>query len=153
MMPRSGFGRGAVMRPAVSYRNRSSLANQNNGPLIAELRSTMGLLTQADRDYQGHRAQAIHHVGNAIRSLEPASVRNFQVNPAAAFGNNANGNNAARKNLMPQAASDGHLQDARQRLNTIANQMANLGGSQHHVRARQHVQRAIQELNVALNIR
>jgi hypothetical protein len=148
---------GMMMGPAYSYRNQNANvnANQNNGQLVSELHSTMLLLAQAQHDYQGHRVRAIHQIGNAIRTLEPASVRRNQANAASSIANigNANGTGAGNKNRMPQATSDGHLQTALQRLNTIENQLTNFGSTSHHARARLDVQKAIQELNLALNIR
>jgi hypothetical protein len=169
--------------------NRNAMANQNNGQMISQLHATMRLLAQADHDYQGHRARAMHEIGTAIRHLEPATARRNQPNPALAYlsagngnGNgNANGNGngirngngngsgngtgngngngtragggAGPKNRMPQAASDAHLRNALQSLSTMQAELANFGSAPNHVRAHAAVQSAIQELNVALNIR
>jgi hypothetical protein len=54
---------------------------------------------------------------------------------------------------MPQAASDAHLRNALQNLNTLQSQLATFGTAPNHVRAHSAVQGAIRELNVALNIR
>ena len=180
-VPRSMGGAGSYGR---GY-NRNAMANQNNGQIISQLHATMRLLAQADHDYQGHRARAIHDVGTAIRDLEPATARRNQPNPAMAYltagngngnrngngngngnGNrNGNGNSsgngngngagagAGQKNRMSQAASDANLQNALQSLSTIQAELANFGSTPNHVRANASIQRAIQELNVALNIR
>jgi hypothetical protein len=135
------------------YRARNAMANPNNGQVIAALRSAMSLLAQADHDYQGHRARALGHVGTAVRHLEPAAVRRNQPNPAMAFQNAGNGAGAGKKNAMPQATSDAHLRNAMQQLNAVHTQLTNFGSTPNHARARGSVQNAIQELNIALNIR
>lgn len=142
------------------YRNRNAMAYQNNAAVVTQLHSTLTMLAQADHDYNGHRVRAMHHIGTAIRSLQPAAARSGQGNPAAAYVNNRNGNanaagagNGTGKGKMPQAASDQHLRQSLQALGTVESHLTNFGSTQHHVRARNSVQQAMSELNVALNIR
>jgi hypothetical protein len=149
--PRRAMPRGYA-RQAVPYGNRGAAAYQNNGTVLANLRATLALLARADHDYQGHRVRAMHHVGTAIRALEPAMARRTQPNPALATTRAGNGAVAGR-GRMPQATSDGHLRNALQSLNAIDAHLATTGGASRHVRARASVQNAMREIHVALNIR
>jgi len=171
-MPRGMAGvahRGAGM-PRRNYGNayrRNMVANQNNSQAIAPLQSAATSLTQADHDYQGHRAKALHSVSAAIRHLEPPAVRrNLAGN--AGIGNVANRKQATlagknggaggsgkgkANNSMPQAVSDSHLRDALQSLNGVRSMLANSSNSGHRAQALIAVQNAIQEIDQALAIR
>jgi hypothetical protein len=156
-------------RPGVAYHTtpyyaRRGMANQYNGQIVSQLRATLNLLSQADHDYQGHRARAMHAIGSAMNHLQPRSFSSSQYNLAAptvatpagastAVAVTRTATNGPGRNQMPQATSDAHLQNALQSLNGIQGELTNTGGTQHHVRARQAVQLAIQELNTALSIR
>jgi len=132
---------------------------QNNGQLLSALHSTMARLNQADHDYQGHRARAVHELGQAIHTLQPPSRMTGMANPGPARLAGGNGNRAGvgkgQGQRMPQAQSDQHLQAARQTLMTIQTRMSagGMGASAAHQRVGGHVQRAVQELNTALAIR
>jgi len=157
------------------YRNYAHYNNSTNRPTNAQigaaLHSVMAELNRADHDYQGHRAQAVHHLGLAIRSLQPQGANaNLAMNTgpntnrvtltgaaAGRPGSNgvagAPGVAGASAHRMPQAQSDAHLNKARHGLMTFQAQMNHTNSNQHHQALHNHVQRAMQELNLALNIR
>ncbi len=179
---RQQHGNQAHRYPSRNYAHRSngnrhdyrSYANNNrpaNAQIAAGLHSVMAELNRADHDYQGHRAQAAHHLGLAVRSLQPQGANannlamntgpNLNANRVTLTGANGNRNGVAGApgaagtlaHRMPQAQSDAHLNRARQGLMTFQNQMASTNGNQHHQAVHNHVQKAMQELNLALNIR
>jgi hypothetical protein len=152
--PRAAVPHHNATRSYNRYYNPNSLANQNNGPVISHLNSTLATLAKADHDYSGHRVKAMQHVNTAIRHLEPASVRNNQPNLATLYNNNSgNSGTGTGKKTMPQATSDKHLKNALQSLNSIGNYISNNGTATNHAQALKSVQQAIQELNTALSIR
>jgi len=134
--------------------------------LVTELQTTKNLLQNADHDYQGHRARAVHHVGAAIHALlgqqntQTSGVKNTTANaqggnpqrvnpqPGNAQGRNPQGGN----NPLPQAVSDAQLQKAIQQLQIIHQQMTTTSGK-NHGHAAGHIQNAIGELNTALKIK
>lgn len=136
-----------------------------NAQILSGLHSVMSELNRADHDYQGHRAQAIQHLNTAVRSLQPqgsnanlgmnANLNANRVTLTSATGNRNGvaGAPGAAAHRMPQAQSDAHLKQGRQRLLTFQNQMANTNSNQHHKVVYTHAQKAMQELNLALNIR
>jgi hypothetical protein len=156
MRPPMNVGRGYGYGHGYGYGNRNTMARQqNNSHVIAALHTALNSLNQADHDYQGHRVRAIHHVGAAIHSLQPGAGSGNPANAALALNGNGNLNaaGAGQNNRMPQATSDAHLRKALQSLSSVHNHLTGNGSTQHHARARNSVQMAMQELNLALNIR
>jgi hypothetical protein len=114
----------------------------SHAALAAQLRATRALLRRADHDYQEHRVKAIQEITRAIHALEPAAARPRHrpaVTPRPAPGGNE-----------PQAVSDAQLRKALAQLQAVR---ANLGGPGRHVAAaRAAVERAMEELQIALKI-
>jgi hypothetical protein len=156
----------------------NSAMNGMNGPILNQLRTAYTTLANANHDYQGHRARAMHYVGSAIHSITPSTLRSNQANLngnlgqgnlTGNVGGNLNGKNLTatalntpkgnagngnvNANVVPQTTSDAHLRTALQTLNTVQTQLANTGAARHHARTRISVQHAIQEINTALSIR
>ena len=167
--------KGVMARPKIPMRNtyrnpgtnrgygKSGMnrvnANQNNTAVLTALNSSLTTLANAEHDYNGHRVRAMHEVSAAIRHMQPAGSR--AVNPGITPGASARvlagfgaGGNVPRPR-MPQATSDAHLRDALRSLSTIQTRMNTQGqaGNRNHVQARSSVQRATQELRLALNVR
>lgn len=119
--------------------------------LVTELHTTKKLLENADHDYQGHRAHAVHHVGAAIHTL--LGQKHTQTVVGANTAKNVQaGNVQGGKNPLPQAVSDAHLKKALQQLQIIHQQVTSTNGN-HHAGAAGHIQNAIAELNTALMIK
>jgi hypothetical protein len=117
-------------------------------------------LARLDRDYQGHRARAMHAITMAIRQLSHRSM----IYSGVGFSSGANGRaigmrqGAGRGGVQPQrmsqAQSDSRMGQALRRLQGINMQLASQGSyTSGHSRATGHVRQAIHELNVALSIR
>jgi hypothetical protein len=115
--------------------------------IISHLRTAHARLQQADHDYQGHRARATSHIANAMRHLGGSSLSGLNM---TASGMNA----APGQGQLPQAQSDNMVRDALFRLNMVQGQLTSRTSlAAHQGNARTQVAQAIQELNVALNVR
>jgi hypothetical protein len=163
-----------------SYGNRYAMANQNIRSIVTRLRQTHATLARIDHTYQGHRVQAMHAISRAVQQLTHRGSTTSGMNAmgtngmganamgANAMGANAMGANAqglrnragagvrvgaARTQPMTQAQSDAHMQRALRNLQGVHTQLTAQGSTANHVRARGSVQRALRELNVALNVR
>jgi hypothetical protein len=110
-----------------------------NSPMIAQLRSTIGVLKQADHDYQGHRVKAIQQIHLALKALAP--------------GKHAHAKLPSGNGKLPQDVSDGLLKKAIQQLNTVQAALANSTGPGNRPAAVTAIQNAITELQTALKIR
>lgn len=89
------------------------------------------LLSQADHDYQGHRAKAMKHLHQAGRVL----------------GVSLKGDG---KNKEQQGTSDSQLKQAQ---TTLQQMTANNAAGKRHQRAMQHVNSALSEISTALSIK
>jgi hypothetical protein len=89
------------------------------------------LLSQADHDYQGHRAKAMKHLHQAGRVL----------------GVSLKGDGKTKED---QGSSDSQLKQAQSVLKQMTG--SNLGGKR-HLRAMQHVNGALSEISTALSIK
>jgi hypothetical protein len=108
--------------------------------IISHLRTAHSRLQQAERDYQGHRARAATHIVTALRTLGASSLQGLNIPPG--------------QNQMAQGQSDAMIRDVLFRLNTAQGQMSSRNNlASHQVNARTQITQAIQELNVALNVR
>ena len=151
---RYGGGVGVGRHPGVGMAQHR---NQATGPIVASLHSVVAELHQADHDYQGHRVKAITHLDQAIRTIQAGSSgigTGVGGNNTHLGGRGGNVGGFGRTNngpRMPQAQSDMHLRQAHQQLLAIESRMN--GGPNHHQQARFHVERAVQELNLALAAR
>jgi hypothetical protein len=122
-----------------------SAQKAGDAQVIKELQATKVLLENANHDYKGHRASAVHHVIHAIHQLQHHKAH---PNPASLT---AHLSQPAFKEA--QAASDAQLQQAMQNLTTIGAQIQTLGNAQHHQHAVKHVKSAIAEIQTALTIK
>jgi hypothetical protein len=129
-------------------------------------------LARLDHDYQGHRVRAMHAISMAIRQLTHRSMvyggigfapgmnnlRGMGMNNGQGMGMRGAGLGAggrrSRLVTMTQAQSDARMSQALRTLQGINMQLnsqgANTSGRGWVIG---HVQRAIQELNIALSIR
>ena len=125
------------------------------------------MLARANHDYQGHRARAMQHVSMAIRSLSHQSMgyrgmgmgMGNGMNLAGAMGMRRVGGGGAgfgarRTMVMSQAQSDAIMSQALRTLQGIGMQLGSTGTySGGHAQASMHVQRATQEVGIALSVR
>ena len=119
-------------------------ATANKNAVVAVLHQAHALLESANHDYDGHRAKAAEQIMHAIHALghhhhhgQHAALQAAQQ-LAGAIGGGAI--------KEPQAQSDAQLKQAGQLL-------ASLNGSVPNAKAAEHIQSAINELNIALKIR
>lgn len=103
---------------------------------VAQLHATAHLLNQADHDYQGHRAKAVHEIHQAIHALHPGPHKRHPHAPKKT-GNNE-----------PQSVSDAQLNQAIAQLKTVQGQLS--GAPPHALTA---IQSSIQQLETALKIK
>ena len=149
-------------RHRASYGRRNYGVNRYNGAIASRLRSAYSTLARADHDYKGHRVQAMRSVRSAIRSLSYSSSRGygmsmtgFQRNNLTGNGNlNLKGNGGRRQGQrLTQAQSDSLMRRAGHTLQLVSSHIANQGGNSRTNRAYGHVNRALQHVTVALNVR
>jgi hypothetical protein len=116
--------------------------------VVAELHKVVQLLNEANHDYQGHRAEAVHYVHKAIHALHP---HRKAVRP----GTTPTPKPPTVKQPAPkedQAKSDAQLKAAIQALQTVQTQLSSSTAA-HHKKAAADLQAAIAELNTALAIK
>lgn len=124
---------------------------------LATLKSAKKLLEEANHDYKGHRAKAVHAITQAIHELEHRGAKgagkHLKTAPKTAAAKatvhaaKANGAKAPAVHEA-QGVSDAQLRAAQQLL-LKAQAELNTGK---HPKASAHVQTAIQELQTALKI-
>ncbi len=123
---------------------------------LATLKSAKKMLETANHDYKGHRAKAVHAIGEAIRELEhqKGAGKHVPANPAVAAAK-ANAHAAAKvanaatpKVHENQMNSDVQVKAAHQLLLQVQAAL----GTGNHPKAFTHVQTAIQELETALKV-
>lgn len=127
---------------------RTGATQQPHTAIVGELKATRTLLEQADHDYKGHRAKAVHEISHAIHVLEHGMGKHHAAGPTGPkpVVEKPKGGNE------PQAVSDKQLQQAITQLTAIGGQLTSLKG-EHHMKAAEAVQAAIAELNTALKIK
>jgi hypothetical protein len=104
---------------------------------VKELHEIKVLLERADRDYKGHRAEAVKQLGAAIHALH------------AGHGHHGKG---VKGGGEPQALSDAQLRESVKALNVVFAQLSNSPGEP-AAKAAIHVANAIKQLEVALTIK
>jgi hypothetical protein len=117
----------------------------NDGQVVLALNSTMAILNRTDRDYQGHRGQAIREIDAAIHQVKSKAGK-----AATAIVTPVRGAAKGAKPTVAQDESDTQLREARQSLVTIEQHMTNGGNTKRLAVARASVQKAIQEIDSAL---
>ena len=113
-----------------------------NSAVVQHLHHVVKLLNEADHDYDGYRAKAVHNVHKAIKALEPHHHAPAPVAPGT-------------KPPAPkekQEKSDGQLKEALKTLGALQGTLQGLAGK-HHQQAALDVAAAMTDLNTALKIR
>jgi hypothetical protein len=105
---------------------------------IAELHRAKLLLEKADRDYKGHRAEAVKEIGKAIHTLHPGKAHKH-------VGKVEGGNE-------PQSLSDAQLREAVKKLKVVEKQLTH-SNAEAAAKANVFVAKAIKELEIALEIK
>lgn len=113
-------------RAAAALATTGAIAPTATANAVARLDQAYGLLRQADHDYKGHRARAMHQIEDAARELG-----------AALSGDGKAGEK--------QATSDSQLHNAQSLLQQAVGEIT---GKPHH-----HVAQAINQLNIALSVK
>jgi hypothetical protein len=109
-------------------------------PVVAELHQTRVVLQQANHDYDGFRAKAVHDIGKAMHALDPN-----HKHKTPAVGKSANNEN--------QGVSDMQLAQAAKQLQTVINQLTTGTANTNSTAAVAHLQTALGHLNTALKIK
>jgi hypothetical protein len=113
----------------------------NDVALILELQKTAHLLSKANRDYKGHRAEAVRQIHHAVRYLKnEAKVRGLK------------GAGSDYKGPEPQPVSDTQLKQAIANLKSTLTKVNSLSTTTRRTKAADRVGKAIDELNVALQV-
>ncbi len=137
------LGAGAVERAAAQKGAPGPYA-----PIITELRQTRELLNQANHDYDGYRAKAVHQVTKAIHVLHPPA----KTKPKTGTPKPPAPPQPPVKE--DQAKSDAQLAQAAKQLQVILSQLQSLPAADARaVQAVPHVQAAINDIQTALKIR
>jgi hypothetical protein len=107
--------------------------------LVTNLEAIRTTLNNANHDYDGHRASAVHHVTHAIHIIKHAKPH---PNPGEHF-------KAARPEIVePQAASDAQLKTAQTALQNLT-----VPATKHQAKVQEHITKAVTELQTALMIK
>ena len=120
--------------------------DQATAPLVASLQLVIAKLHQAGLSDDGHRMKAIEHLDQAIWTLQP-NLAGVRIGVGAT--------STIKGSRTIQAQSLASLRQAHQQLRVVESRMIGRGGNgpTYHRQAHTHVQRAIQELDVALAAR
>jgi hypothetical protein len=149
-----------------------SIANSprpTNTALVSSLQASRTQLAQASHDYNGHRARALQEVDTAIRllSTQPGQSKSAgsglakgatttggsgAVNTPGSKTGSATSNASGTNPSTSQPASNAELEQAHQLLQAMESRMDTTGVNQHsYIQAKDSVQGAIREINLALN--
>ena len=143
--PHPHVPKGSAVSRSTQKRN-GTLTAANKNAVISTLRQAHALLTIANHDYAGHRAKAAESISQAIRELGGGHHHAHSTTIGAAH-HVAAGVAGGGKAHEAQASSDAQLKQAGQLLVGLQGHVPN----KHKAAA--HVQHAINELNLALNVR
>jgi hypothetical protein len=139
----------------------------NDGEIVLALNSAKKLLTRVENEYPAHRAkairQAMQEIDAAIGHINSKAAKSVATTATPAKGARpALGGNTktatsdgavAPKPTRPQAASDAYLKEAHHELVKLESHMTSDGNAKRLGPARDLVQKAIQELTAAEEIR
>ena len=131
--------------PALAVPKVKPVMPAQNSGVVQQLHQAVRLLSEANHDYDGYRAKAVHNVHKAIHSLEPSHHHPGTL-PAAV------GTTKGAGNKEEQNTSDQQLKTALQKLQAALPVLQGLPGK-HHQQAAADVANAINDLNTALKIR
>jgi hypothetical protein len=134
----------------AAKRNQQAGAYTNQ---INNLRAVRQVLQNANHDYKGHRAKAVHQISSAIHALHGGAKSGKGKGKATGAKVAKRVNQGAGKAVRePQALSDAQLRDAIAALQATQTQLAGAGGPG-AAKAVPHIGNAIKELGIALTIK
>jgi hypothetical protein len=125
--------------------------NVDSSPMVDVLKKALRALGETDRDYDGHREKAIHHIGLAIQDLQVPTAKKQTREPAADTKTDAS-QTTAKTPTTPQDASDTSLRKARTALYDAHHKLTDKSSTAGRIHADAEVRIAIDELNKALGI-
>jgi hypothetical protein len=114
--------------------------NTGYEPVVHELHQARTLLQEANHDYDGYRAKAVHEIGKAMHALHPN--HKHKLPKAAVPGGNED-----------QKVSDMQLAQASKQVQVVINQLTSAPANPASTAAVQNLQAAVAHLNTALKIR
>jgi hypothetical protein len=115
--------------------------NAGYAQVVHELHQTRVLLQEANHDYDGFRAKAVHEIGKAMHALHPAHKHKA---PKAAVPTGGG---------EDQKVSDMQLAQANKQLQVVIGQLTSAAATPQTTTAVQYLQSAVGHLNTALKIR
>jgi hypothetical protein len=121
-------------------KKRMVIAPPSFATLVGELHQTRVLLQQANHDYDGYRAKAVHDLGQAMRALDPNHKHKLPPSSNPGAGED-------------QRFSDAQLNQAGKQVQIIMSQLATGAATPQTTSAMQHMQNALGHLSTALKIR
>jgi len=125
---------GAWLSSSGSRAGNSGSARPGNseakGTEVGQLRQAYAILAKADHDYKGHRVRAMHAVEAACDAL----------------GQDIRGDG---KDVEPQPTSDEELRQAQQIIQGVESEAT----SNKQPRIARHLERAVNEINIALSVK
>jgi hypothetical protein len=134
--------------PQTTSAHSTTMSHQptkSSEELLAALHSTRTLLTQANHDPLGHKTRALQEVGNAIKLLST------QTKGSRTGQTSTTPTKSTSIGQTSPATSEADLTEAQKQLQSVESEMAGEGVNAHQItRARNSVQNAIRELNLAL---
>jgi hypothetical protein len=136
-----------AQRRGSMFRYLQKPAPVDSSPIIQPLNKAITALGSTDRDYEGHRAKAIAHVGAAIRYME---MPNAKGKSNAAIDKATSGSSNGKSGTTAQAASDEALRKAKAILFTVHHQLSDHASTKGQLHADAEVRRAIDEIVAAL---
>jgi len=105
--------------------------------LVAHLSAAYAILKAADPIYNGHRGKAVHEIHAAIGQLEKEMKAGKQPY-------------IKHTTDVPRSISHSLVNSSRENLIAISHHLNAMGKTPHRVKANQHVQAAVHQLNLAL---
>ena len=125
---------------SVGAQGKKKGAGSPYAPVLNDLQQTRVLMNQANHDYNGFRAKAVHEVGKAMHALQANHKHKLPAAPKVTGPEN-------------QAVSDMQLAQAQKQIQVVLNQLMSGTANPSTTAAVGHLQNAIGHLNTALKIR
>jgi hypothetical protein len=127
---------------APAQHSQSHQPPKSTEELVASLHSTKTHLAQVAHDDQGHKTKALQEVGNAIKLLSPRAGSASPVKGALTA--------SSAEHPAAATSAEAHLGEAQRLLQAVESQMSGHGVTAHqYIQARNSVQNALRELNLA----
>jgi hypothetical protein len=134
VLPVAWVGAAVMPMPAAGSAVVLGAAGEGNPTLNAteynQLRQAYLTLAMADHDYKGHRVKAMHAVEAAC------DILGYNIRDEG-------------KGKQPQPTSDAEMKQAQQTIQTVQSQAS----SNNQTRVANHLERAVNEINLALSIK